>query len=240
MAPTSTVKSFVVSSSAPGVSSMSLLIELEGVALPFRSALFDIAKNLLAERGVELTPALFLRCNGPISSIAGQLLDIVKAEAPVSEFEPALFKALVDRLDRGTDRPNAHLPPLLEEAKRRGLSVAAVTGLPDHVAQVAYSASNLARLDVPLFSFGDEAKPFPRADAWLKAAKQLGRPARACIALAGSQLSCKTALAAGMRTVGVPDPFTAYQDFSGCDAVIESWEDTSPAALLDHLTAVPL
>ena len=68
-------------------------------------------------------------------------------------------------------------------------------------------------------------------DATLKVAKEMSKSPRQCVVLAGTMESCKSALSAGMQCVALPDRFTAFQDFSGAQEVLESQEDLDPQEL---------
>lgn len=212
-----------------------LLFELEGVALPVRPALYEAARAHLASRQVELTHAIFTRCGGPIATLATQLLERLQLGPDNGHLAQALNAALVEELNAGRLKLNLGLTRLLDAAAKRGLPAAALTGLAEDTSQSAFNASGLESRGIQLFVFSDEEKPFPRADAWLKAAKQLGKTARFCVAVIGSHVSCKSALAAGMRTVAAPDAFTSHHDFSGADLIIDSWDDVDAEELLDTL-----
>lgn len=212
-----------------------LLFELEGVALPVRPALYEAARAHLASRRVELTHAVFARCSGPISTLAAQLLERLQLGPDDGHLAQALNAALVEQLNAGRLKLAPGLIRLLDAAAKRGLPAAALTGLAESTAQSAFNAAGLESRGIQLFVFSDEDKPFPRADAWLKAAKQLGKTARFCVAVGSSHASCKSALSAGMRTVAAPDAFTGHHDFSGADLIIDSWDDVDAEELLDTL-----
>jgi HAD superfamily hydrolase (TIGR01509 family) len=208
-----------------------LLFELEGVALPVRPVLFEAARA----RHSALNHAVFSRCTGPISTLSAQLYQALGKTGSDGDLAAALNNAVTERLSANKLTLNAGLEKLLKAAAQRGIPAAALTGLPESVAQAAFAATGLESRGIQLFVFSDEEKLFPRADAWLKAAKQLGKTPRFCVALGSSQSACKTALSAGMRTVAVPDAFTGHHDFGGADMIIDSWDDVSASGLLDDL-----
>ncbi|MFO1491641.1 MAG: hypothetical protein U1F87_12170 [Kiritimatiellia bacterium] len=76
-----------------------------------------------------------------------------------------------------------------------------------------------------LLCFEANEKGFPRADLWLKAAKETNFPPAARLSLVTSMRTCKSALTAGMRCLALPDGFTAFQDFGGAHAIVDSIED---------------
>ncbi|HMP75956.1 MAG TPA: hypothetical protein PKE12_06650 [Kiritimatiellia bacterium] len=208
-----------------------LLFELEGVALPVRPVLFDAARARIPG----LTQAQFARCNGPISTLSAQLHQALRLQGADGDLAAALNGAVSDRLAAKKLSLSNGLDKLLKAAAQRGIPAAALSGLPESLAQAAFAACGLEGRDIQLFVFSDEDKSFPRADAWLKAAKHLGKTPRFCVALGSSQSACKTALSAGMRTVAAPDAFTGHQDFGGADLIVDSWDDVSASGLLDDL-----
>lgn len=211
-----------------------VLFELEGVALPARQVLFEAARKHLAGHGVKLGAAPFSRCAGSITTLASQLASAYSLTGESDELAEALNKALADHFAQHA-KIIAGLDKLLKVAEQRELPAAALTSLPEPVAQAVFAAAGLEARGVQLFVFSDTDKVFPRADAWLKAAKQLGKTPRFCVAVGSSNAACKSALSAGMRAVAVPDAYTGHHDFGGADIVIDSWEDVSASELLDTL-----
>jgi beta-phosphoglucomutase-like phosphatase (HAD superfamily) len=211
--------------SATASISSAILLELEGAAIPVRPVLFEAARAYLAAREVPLDHTRFARFGGTVSTLAAQMAEQIGPAIDVAELAKALNNALIEQLNAGRLGLNGGVTRLLDAAARRGLPIAALTGLPESVAHAAFTAAGLESRGIQLFVFSDEEKPFPRADAWLKAAKQLGKTARFCVAIASTQATCKSALSAGLRTIAAPDAFTGHHDFSGADIVLDSWDD---------------
>ena len=66
---------------------------------------------------------------------------------------------------------------------------------------------------------------YPTAETWSKLAHHCGLAPRRCVALVSSAGACRAALAAGMRCIGVPDEFTAYQYFGGADFLVNKLDE---------------
>ncbi len=212
-----------------------LLFELEGVAMPVRKSLYEAAAQCLGDRRVKLDVATFSRCTGPVVSLAGQLQQQLGFDGSSAELAEAMNVRLISQLSSGKLELSAGVEKILKAAEQRGLPAAVLTGLPESVAQAAYNSTALESRGIQLFVFSDEEKSFPRADAWLKVAKQLGKTPRFCVAFGSSHAACKSALSAGMRTVAVPDAFTGFHDFGGADMILDKWEDITAAELMDAL-----
>jgi len=83
---------------------------------------------------------------------------------------------------------------------------------------------------------GDEVphgKPAP--DIYLLAAARMGIPASQCLAIEDSAPGCRSAAAAGMMVVAVPNGDTETADFSAVDHIFSSLNDVSES--LDTLLA---
>lgn len=65
-------------------------------------------------------------------------------------------------------------------------------------------------------------------ELWLAAARAHGVPPESCIVFDDSLAACKGARAAGMRVIGVADPYFAQDEEalrSFCDAYLQSFEE---------------
>ncbi|MCS6770963.1 MAG: hypothetical protein NZ740_02925 [Kiritimatiellae bacterium] len=217
-----------------------LLLELEGAVRPLRKTLFEAASSWLASQSIELQQAQFMRCAGCIPATAAQLAENLPGEIDADALGRAMFDAVKQGVASGAIRLPEGLVKLLDAAAGRGLALAALSGLPDALAREIFAASGLEARGAKLFLFAEEDKVFPRADSWLKVSKQIHQSPRNCIAVGSSQNACKTALSAGMPAIAVPDEFTSFHDFSGADFVIESWDASDPASLLEILAPVEI
>lgn len=211
-----------------------LLVELEGVAFPVRAVLFEAARSHLAGRGAKLDVAQFLRCAGPVVTLAAQLTELLSLDGGSEELSAAMNRALHEHFSKNTQL-GAGLEKVIKAAAQRGIPTAVLTGLPEEIAQTIFAAAGLEGREIQLFVFSDEEKSFPRADAWLKAVKNLGKTPRFCIAFGSSHAACKSALSVGMRAVAVPDAYTGHHDFSGADRVLDGWDDVNAVELLNDL-----
>ncbi|HEY8239916.1 MAG TPA: HAD hydrolase-like protein [Kiritimatiellia bacterium] len=215
-----------------------LLFEIENVAAGGRKAQFDAVKKAVSEAGGKLTPSLFSRhaMEPNPADYAEELLAAAGAkDGGADKFIESVNNALNTYFqDRASI--DAGLEKLVKAATSLGVSVGVVTSLSEEAA-----AQLLARLGLTdtakVFQVKDLEKGYPRADSWLKASKQFGRPSRNCIVVATCMTACKSALSAGMRCIVVPDEFTGHQDFSGADIVLDTWDEMSAKEVLT--TIVP-
>jgi len=223
--------------SETSTSQYALIFELEGAAVDGRSKLFEAAKAVFQKAGVKLNENQFARhcTHGSTPSIVDNLIEHLGGEKLNDDAAETILTDYTARIKNGTTIHPLFLN-LLKEAKRRGIHASAISVLPEEVAQGVLEKSGLAGHGVELHSFAESERHFPRVDCWMKVSRQVAKTPRACIAIAGTRDSGKSALSSGMRCVIIPDQFTAYQDFSGVDIILENSDDYTPSALFNILT----
>lgn len=218
-----------------------VLVELEGAAVQARLAEYEALHSLLSEHKVKVPKHLFARhcLNVPPTAYLPALLESLGGKKQASEELAREIKSGVTMYLSSQDAVlNPAAAKLLKVAHERYMDVAILTGAKDSVAQALVGRWGGDHTRTKVFAFEPGSKIFPRADVWLKVAKSISRTPRQCIVLAGSSFSAKTALSAGMRCIVIPDEFTAFQDFSGADAVLDPAEDFDAAALFDLIAPV--
>jgi len=221
------------------VSVKAVLFELENFAVKGRDVVFNVLKKILADKDVKLTLGMFSRyCSHP--SVKHFLPMMLKMEAKAKVSEPKLItevgEAITSAFAGGSLKLEAGVPRLLK-AMESSVVVAALSGLDNETARQV--AANLGLVDsgVTILSYPNHGKNFPSADAWLKLAKKISiQPAR-CVVVATSAVSCKAALSAGMRSIIVPDKYTAYQDFGGADNIFDEFDDSAIECITQLLKA---
>ncbi len=215
-----------------------LLFELEGVAIEARKAEFEVLQSLLREHKVDVTAHHFSKhcLNTSPRHYLPDLLELlgarkISANKLAEEIDSgmALYFSSSEAVLRST------LQAVLAAAAERDMPLAMLTAIKPSTAESLMKQLGLDQWNVQLFDFERQDRVFPRADSWLKMAKSLSRTPRQCLALAGSMVSSKSALSAGMRCVVIPDEFTLFQDFGGADVVVDSDAELDPNELLDML-----
>jgi putative hydrolase of the HAD superfamily len=210
--------------------------ELETVAFDGRKIALDAIQKALAGTGAKAIPAAYARLAGfpsparllaPIAAATGSNAEESAAAAAQADFVKRLLAA----------SPAAGLLKVLHLARERGFSVGAISALPEETARELATKAGLGTAEtLPILAAEPVDAVFPTTEVWVKAARLVGRPARAAVAAATSAAAAKAALGAGMKCVAVPDAFTSFQDFGGADLVVDSWGDYSPAEVLASAT----
>ncbi len=218
------------------MSSQALILDFDGTILDTESPACESTAQIWADHGVELPMDWWLEGMGTnrksswvqeLESRLGQVLD-----------QDLVMQARQRIKDEMTEEQPI-LPgvtELLEAAKRRGISTAIGSSSPHewvdrHLKRVGlYEKFSyvVCRDDV-----GGVAKPAP--DVFLHALKLLGVDAGAAAVVEDSPNGLKAAIAAGLRTVVVPNPLVTSLDFSGAYARFKALDEIPPDTLLDLL-----
>jgi beta-phosphoglucomutase-like phosphatase (HAD superfamily) len=222
------------------VPNRAILFELENFAAKGRQIVYDVLKKALADKDIELTLNMFSRhCMHPsVKHFLPMMLKVegktkvseAKLVSEVSEEITSVFLSGSLKLDPGVSR-------LLKAIEGHDVVVAAISSFDDATARQIAAKLGLVDRGVLLLSYASQEKNFPSADAWLKLAKKISVMPSYCVVLSTSSVSCKAALSAGMRSVVVPDKFTAFQDFGGADYVFDEFADEAIERILELLKA---
>jgi beta-phosphoglucomutase-like phosphatase (HAD superfamily) len=212
-----------------------LFFELEYIATNGRQGLFDVVRQVLKAKDIDVTPAVFSR-HGTASrpaQVVQALIDASRKNLTTGEqlglqAEDAMKKFLAE-----TALLNKELPTLIKAAQEKNIQVVAISAWPEAAAKALLQKLGLDALGVDLEAFDTEDPVFPRADHWLRMLKNRGQDTLPLIALVSSQAACKGALTAGATCIAVPDEYTAYEDFSGAKLVIDSLADVKASEILD-------
>lgn len=229
MAATDEQTSETTESDAADQPGIGLLFELEHVAVRGRAVLYEVVKGALADRDVELTPALFARhcLSGGPASWAAELLEAVgKQRSSTEKFADDIAQGMRLSLSDGSVQLDPGFEKALRKAAKDGFVLGALTGLDDETAAALIERLGLKDLNVAVYAYDASPAQSPGSDAWRKLAKLVRVVPTMSIVLASSRRACRAALLGGMRCIVVTDPYTDFQDFSGADVVVDSMESS--------------
>lgn len=225
-----------------GASAKSALIfEMDNVALGARRIRYEVLAGILQEQGIELTPVVYSRyCLHPAPSafMPGFLKRMQYTATPPEQVIERMMGETVSRLMQKTTVVNEGLIKWIQAAVSRGAVVACVSMLPQESADAVAAHLGFERWGVEVFSAlpNAEDRSFPRAEHWLRMIKAIDRNPTRCLALVSSMFTAKTALAAMMNVVAVPDEFTEYQDFCGANLVCADLKEVKPSAFFEEIS----
>lgn len=216
-----------------------ILFQIEDVAVNGHAIGYEILKGLLgAAARKALTPALFARhaVGATPEVFVPAILEAIGEESKSADKLVAEFRQeFAAKVSANDTKPEAPFAKIIGAAKQRKYAFGAVTALPETTAAAVIARLGLDDANLKLFPFQNGDKGCPGPTTWIKTARAIELRPRRCAVISTNMLACKAALSADMRCVATPDDFTAHQDFTGVDIVVETPGDMSPAELLDTL-----
>lgn len=206
---------------------MGLLFELDHTAATGRQFLYEACRQVLQEKDLALDPALFTRYRlfeGGAQGLARFLSTVDKKKLSAEKLVADIRTRYYETFAGNKAKLNSIVQTIVADAGKAEIAVGVLSFLPDETARQL-----LTRWDwqdtVKLLVLPETPPWRPHPDSWLKLAKLMARPGRSCAALVTDEAACKSALAAGLRCVVIPDTFTDCQDFGGADLVLEDVKD---------------
>lgn len=144
----------------------------------------------------------------------GLLLDRFGPEFPVDGFFEAMFRHF-DRMAAADIALKPGVVELLDALDQLQLPRAIATSSAHHRVQGHLGVHNLGRRFHAVVGHGDYTASKPAPDPYLVAAQRLGVEPRLCLALEDSPNGVRSANAAGMMTVMVPDLLQPTEEIRG-------------------------
>jgi len=152
----------------------------------------------------------------------------------------ALAKSIVDQviahvLDQGAPQPGVGVA--IAAARKLGVGVAIASSSPPRLIEAVCRRLGLDEISIRCSAVHErEGKPAP--DVYLTAARCLGVEPSACVALEDSPNGVRSAVAAGMRCIAVPDPLlTSDPAFAAAAVMLGSLAEVTPALLAGGVAA---
>jgi beta-phosphoglucomutase-like phosphatase (HAD superfamily) len=216
-----------------------LIFELEYIAANAREAEFNVLQSVLKDKKKEVTEIDFSRfcmTAGPGHYLPTLLPEIGGGKLGVPKIADDVTSGVAMHLTSSDLEITPGLDKVIKVVQSKKMILAAITSLPENVYAPLIAKIGLPSDTIKVISFSDVDKHFPRADAFLKVAKELEVAPRFCTALVSTSSSCKSALTAGMRCIAIPDRFTAFQDFGGASSVADSLSELDAK---EALSSVP-
>ena len=203
------------------------VFDMDGVIVDNRAFHFRAWEEFARDHGLSFEPEffknnLFGRVNRDIlRGLYAAELDDRQARLYAAEKE-----ALYRKLYKGHVRPAKGLTGFLEELKAAGVPTAVATAAPLVNLDFVLDEANLRPYFNVLVDISAVAKGKPAPDLFLKAAAELRVKPEQCVAFEDSYPGVASALAAGMRVVGVTTTHTAAE-LGHVHLVIESFREIS-------------
>ena len=202
-----------------------VLFELEYVALQGRKIIFDVVKAALKKENITLSVPMFSRycVSGSPHDYIPSILDVNrKSAASADKLANAIVSETKSAFTKAKPGQNSCIQDILTVAEKYGSKVGALSVLGIDLAESLVEKLGLHKRGVVVKSSGSGHNGYTPPDAWIRLAKSIQVSSFQCIAIGSHAVSCRSAIAAHMRCVAVPDEFTSHQDFSGADRILDA------------------
>ena len=204
-----------------------LVLELEYMLFPGRQLTYKAFNAVLIDHQVKLNQAVFSRycLHRSIEKSLQNLLSALEKKGITAEtIAVKIKKHFASSLHHFSCQPVPGIMALLKKAEEKNIRIGLLSFLPEENARQLMARVPLSQ-SAHLHVMKKEATDLPTSDSWLSLLKAMKMTPRCAIALVDGATACKSALAVGMCSVVVPDCFTAMQEFTGADIVVENADD---------------
>lgn len=189
-----------------------VIFDMDGLLFDTETLYQEAALLAAAEGGHDVSSGIILRLVGlPWQRGRELLLEHFGMVFPVDDFETAWLRHFWAIADQRLGLKPGVLE-LLDTLDALGLPRAIATSSAHRTVQHHLSAHGLERRFDTIIGHGDYAAGKPAPDPYLNAAARLGVVPEACLALEDSHNGVRSACAAGMMTVMVPDLLPATDE----------------------------
>lgn len=200
-----------------------VIFDMDGVLLDterlYEVAMVDACKTL----GYGMSKQLYRAQIGkPLDQCEVIVRDALGADFPMHDYYDLTRQnmATLTAHDIPT-RPGAHA--LLRHLKARNIPTAVATSTSSPMAEEHLERAGLRELLGPVVTRSQVARGKPHPDPYLLAAEKLGAPKSTTLAIEDSHTGVRSAHAAGLFTVMVPDQLPATAEIAAlCGAVMDS------------------
>ena len=185
---------------------IAVVFDMDGVLIDSERVIRLAAQRAAIEIDRVLTDAFYMQVMGlPGAQVEAAFMREFGSDFPLADYRQRFERHYKAELGEGGIQPKPGVPQLLQSLVRNNIPIAVATATRSGNAETALRAAGL--LDhLPVCVTGDQvAQGKPAPDIFLAAASRLGIPAPQCIAVEDSEVGARAAVAAGMRTLMVPD-----------------------------------
>jgi beta-phosphoglucomutase-like phosphatase (HAD superfamily) len=214
-----------------------VLFEMEHIGLQARARFFEATREVVADGGAELARVQYVKhCIGlPPAQFLPRVLKKNQDIEKIMKLDERIHESVLDALTGGSVAFDQGMLDLVKAAADKGMGAGALSCFEERDAIRIAQCFDLEAAGIRWVGREPDATEVPSTDAWLRLARKVQAPPSLCVALVSSAAACHAALAAGIRTFVLPDPFTTHQDFGGCEAIFEPWTPEAAQQVLGVL-----
>jgi HAD superfamily hydrolase (TIGR01509 family) len=206
-----------------------VVFDLDGVLLDSEQVWDEIREQLVRERGGTWTDTAQRDMMGMSSHEWSRYMhDTLGLAEPPEEINAEVVRRLQDRYARELPLLPGALDAVRRLAQRWPLGLATSSNRP--VIETVLDAAGLRLFFAATVSSEEVARGKPAPDVYLEAARRLGVDPAACAAIEDSHSGIRSARAAGMWVIAIPNPhFPPGDALREADAVASSLDALTPA-----------
>ena len=206
-----------------------VVFDLDGVVVDTEQVWDDVRERLVRERGGKWHPGAQAAMMGMSSTEwSAYMHDELGLAEPPAEINDEVVRQMLDRYRKHLPLIDGSVEAVRRLAERFTLAVASSSNRP--LIEAVLEGAEVADLFVAVVSSEEVARGKPAPDVYLEAARRLGvRPDR-CAAVEDSANGIRSARAAGMRVLAVPNAHypPASDALALADAVLSSLDELTP------------
>jgi HAD superfamily hydrolase (TIGR01509 family) len=208
-----------------------IVFDMDGTLLDTEMVFRDIVYDVSTQLGFEMTETVHLAMVGSSHEVTNALL----VEAYGVTFPYAMFdqqcRVLMKARMAEVVPVKTGVRELLAELKSRGIPAAVCTSSRSPHALGHLGTAGLLDEFATIVTRDDVTHPKPHPEPYLTAARRLGLAPEVCLAVEDSHSGVRSAHAAGLQTVMIPDLVGPSDEIRGlCAAVLTSLHDLREAA----------
>jgi beta-phosphoglucomutase-like phosphatase (HAD superfamily) len=210
------------------------LFELEYVPLPGRQTIYKAAADALDRYGVTVETWMMSRygLNFPVDAFISAVVKQTRStDVPVNDVVAATQEQVHESFANAAN-VNPSFCKLVDEVRAAGFVIGALTCLPLSTARPLAERVGMRPDEAIVLCGCHRDGHCVSADGWLMLTRQVRVPPPRSVAITASPAGCRAAVQAGMHCLVVPDTFTGYADFGGCDGIVDDVANLSLNKLL--------
>ena len=202
-------------SNLPNTPNRAFVIETDTALLHGITRSAEPLLALFKENGLEMTPWQFIQ--RVVGSTPERFVDQAFPGTPRLGLPEAIRSSVLIALQQGAAKLVEDVGMIVGELAPKNVKVVLVSALPD--TRLKEMLGDTLKDQVQVVQVKRSHCFVYRSETWCAVCARVRMHTRLCVAVTGSAISCRAALAAGLHAIAAYDPLMEGNDFSGADYV---------------------